>query len=138
MARNEITENSVVEIRPETGAPSFGELLRHRRSARRMSQLTLAAEAEISSRHLSFLETGRARPSRQMMLLLAGVLDVPLRDQNAPATLPPFPGVLRTAGHSAMRHGSRLHSGRIEFCDHRAGRRLVVATVGDSLASRCI
>jgi transcriptional regulator with XRE-family HTH domain len=48
-----------------------------------MSQLALATEAEISTRHLSFLETGRAQPSREMVLLLAGVLDVPLRDQNA-------------------------------------------------------
>ncbi len=63
-------------------APSFGELLRRWRSVRRLSQLALATEAEISARHLSFLETGRTRPSRQMVLLLAGVLDIPLRDQN--------------------------------------------------------
>lgn len=65
------------------GARSFGERLRHWRLARRMSQLTLATEAEISARHLSFLETGRAQPSREMVLLLGGVLDVPLREQNA-------------------------------------------------------
>jgi transcriptional regulator with XRE-family HTH domain len=47
-----------------------------------MSQLALATEADVSSRHLSFLETGRAHPSREMVLRLAGVLDVPLRDQN--------------------------------------------------------
>jgi transcriptional regulator with XRE-family HTH domain len=67
---------------PEKAAPRFGDLLRHWRAARRMSQLALATDAEISSRHLSFLETGRAQPSREMVLLLAGVLDVPLRDQN--------------------------------------------------------
>jgi transcriptional regulator with XRE-family HTH domain len=48
-----------------------------------MSQLELALAAEVSSRHLSFLETGRAQPSRQMLLLLAGVLEVPLRERNA-------------------------------------------------------
>jgi transcriptional regulator with XRE-family HTH domain len=47
-----------------------------------MSQLALAVEAEVSSRHLSFVETGRARPSRDMVVLLARVLDVPLRDRN--------------------------------------------------------
>jgi transcriptional regulator with XRE-family HTH domain len=47
-----------------------------------MSQLALAIEAEISSRHLSFVETGRSRPSREMVLLLAEVLDVPLRARN--------------------------------------------------------
>jgi len=63
--------------------PAFGSLLRHWRSARRISQLALATEAEISGRHLSFLETGRAQPSREMVRLLATVLDVPLGEQNA-------------------------------------------------------
>jgi transcriptional regulator with XRE-family HTH domain len=48
-----------------------------------MSQLTLATEAGISTRHLSFLETGRAQPSREMVQLLTGMLDVPLGDRNA-------------------------------------------------------
>jgi transcriptional regulator with XRE-family HTH domain len=63
--------------------PAFGGLLKHWRMARRMSQLLLAAEAEISSRHLCFLETGRAHPSREMVQLLATVLDVSLADRNA-------------------------------------------------------
>ena len=62
---------------------TFGTLLKHWRLARRMSQLALALEAEISVRHLSFLETGRALPSRDMVLLLATMLDVPLRERNA-------------------------------------------------------
>jgi len=57
-------------------------MLRRWRLARGMSQLALATEAEISTRHLSFLETGRTQPSREMVLLLAAVLDVPIRDQN--------------------------------------------------------
>jgi transcriptional regulator with XRE-family HTH domain len=64
-------------------ATAFGSLLRRWRTARAMSQLTLATEAGISTRHLSFLETGRAQPSREMVQLLAGMLDVPLGDRNA-------------------------------------------------------
>jgi transcriptional regulator with XRE-family HTH domain len=63
--------------------PSIGDHLRDWRQRRRMSQLDLALEAEISARHLSFIETGRARPSRDMVLNLAERLDVPLREQNA-------------------------------------------------------
>lgn len=64
-------------------AASFGALLRHWRLTRRLSQLALATEAEISGRHLCFIETGRAHPSREMVQLLASVLDVSLSDQNA-------------------------------------------------------
>lgn len=59
-----------------------GDLLREWRQRRRLSQLDLACEADISTRHLSFLETGRARPSREMVLHLAEQLDLPLRDRN--------------------------------------------------------
>lgn len=59
-----------------------GDLLRDWRKRRRMSQLDLASEAEISAKHLSFLETGRARPSRDMLLHLAEQLQVPLRERN--------------------------------------------------------
>jgi transcriptional regulator with XRE-family HTH domain len=77
-------EKSITQTTPtgvETG-PTFREKLRRWRLARGMSQLALATEAEISTRHLSFLETGRTQPSREMVLLLAAVLDVPMRDQN--------------------------------------------------------
>ena len=60
----------------------MGELLRDWRRRRRLSQLDLASEAGVSSRHLSFVETGRARPSREMLLHLAEQLDVPLRERN--------------------------------------------------------
>src|SRR5271154_4582245 len=59
-----------------------GPLLRRWREARHLSQLELALEAEVSARHVSFLETGRAETSREMLLTLANVLDVPLREQN--------------------------------------------------------
>jgi transcriptional regulator with XRE-family HTH domain len=60
----------------------LGTLLREWRRRRRLSQLDLALEAGVSARHLSFIETGRARPSREMVLRLAERLDVPLRDRN--------------------------------------------------------
>jgi transcriptional regulator with XRE-family HTH domain len=59
-----------------------GNLLRKWRERRRMSQLDLALETEISTRHLSFLETGRSLPSREMVIRLAERLEVPLRDRN--------------------------------------------------------
>ena len=61
----------------------FGDELRRWRTARRMSQLDLALAAEVSQRHVSFLETGRSKPSPEMVVHLGGVLDMSLRDQNA-------------------------------------------------------
>ena len=63
-------------------AKGAGELLRQWRQRRHLSQLDLAIEANVSSRHLSFVETGRARPTSEMILHLAEHLDVPLRDRN--------------------------------------------------------
>lgn len=68
----------------------FPALLRHWRTRRGLSQLDLAITADVSSRHLSFLETGRSAPSAEMVLRLATALDVPLRHANA---------MLRAAGH---------------------------------------
>jgi transcriptional regulator with XRE-family HTH domain len=62
--------------------PSIGDLLREWRQRRRLSQLELATEAEISARHLSFMETGRSQPSRDMVLHLAEELEVPMRERN--------------------------------------------------------
>lgn len=60
-----------------------GDLLREWRERRRRSQLDLALDTEISTRHLSFVETGRSKPSRELVLHLAEHLDVPLRERNA-------------------------------------------------------
>src|SRR3954470_20360288 len=62
--------------------PGVGPLLRDWRLRRRMSQMDLALEAGVSTRHVSFVETGRSRPSAEMVLHLAEQLDVPLRDRN--------------------------------------------------------
>jgi transcriptional regulator with XRE-family HTH domain len=75
--------------------PSFGDLLRQWRHRRALSQLALSAEAEISQRHLSFLESGRSTPSREMVLRLAEGLDVPLRERNAMLSAAGFAPVYR-------------------------------------------
>jgi transcriptional regulator with XRE-family HTH domain len=74
--RDGVRPMTTVQPRP------VGELLRQWRERRRLSQLDLALQAGTSTRHLSFLETGRSRPSRDMLLRLAEQLEVPLRDRN--------------------------------------------------------
>src|SRR6201994_1018655 len=73
----------------------IGDHLREWRQRRHLSQLDLAGDAEISARHLSFVETGRAAPSREMVLRLAERLEVPLRERNvllvAAGFAPAFP-----------------------------------------------
>jgi transcriptional regulator with XRE-family HTH domain len=78
-------------------APGIGPILRDWRQRRRLSQMDLALEAGISTRHLSFVETGRSKPSAEMVLHLAEQLEVPLRDRNA---------LLLAAGY-APRYGAR-------------------------------
>ncbi len=67
----------------DTTSNLFPALIKHWRQRRGLSQLDLSLAADVSSRHVSFLETGRAQPSREMILRLANALSVPLRDQNA-------------------------------------------------------
>src|SRR5215211_822453 len=66
-----------------TPVPTIGDLLRDWRRRRRLSQLDVSLEAAVSARHLSFVETGRSKPSRELVLHLAEHLDVPLRERNA-------------------------------------------------------
>jgi transcriptional regulator with XRE-family HTH domain len=84
----------------------FPTTLRHWRRVRRLSQLDLASEAAVSPRHLAFLETGRANPSRGMVLRLAEVLDLPRGDQNgllaAAGFAPQFPVLPLTAEEMAQ------------------------------------
>ena len=78
----------------EQATAPFGRLLRHWRTQRHCSQLALALQAEVSTRHLSWLETGKSQPSRAMVLRLAEQLDVPLRESNA---------MLSAAGYAPQR-----------------------------------
>ena len=77
------TESRTAQPLPLRPDAEVGAILRYWRSARRLSQLELALQADVSSRHLSYVETGRSRPSREMLLRLADALDVPLRERNA-------------------------------------------------------
>jgi transcriptional regulator with XRE-family HTH domain len=82
---------TTAEVAAAGSWPSVGELLRTWRRRRSLSQLELALNAEVSARHVSFVETGRSRPSREMVLHLAEQLDVPLRERN---------GLLLAAGYA--------------------------------------
>jgi transcriptional regulator with XRE-family HTH domain len=87
-------------MNPSNAAPAqVGVLLRHWRSARRLSQLDLALQADVSSRHLSYVETGKSTPSREMVARLADALDVPLRERNA---------LLLAAGYAPLYRESEL------------------------------
>jgi transcriptional regulator with XRE-family HTH domain len=66
-----------------SSSAGIGSLLRDWRSRRRLSQMELALDADVSARHLSFVETGRSKPSRELVLQLAEHLEVPLRERNA-------------------------------------------------------
>src|SRR5687767_5786510 len=74
-------------------APGFGAQLRRWRGQRGLSQLALALQADVSARHLSWLETGKAAPSRAMVLRLAERLELPLRERN---------GLLTAAGYAPL------------------------------------
>jgi len=98
-----------------TGTPSrekprtVGRLIQHWRRIRKKSQLALALQAGVSARHLGFVEIGRSNPSREMILLLAGVLDVPLRERNALMLAAGYAPVYRETGLDApeMEHARK-------------------------------
>jgi transcriptional regulator with XRE-family HTH domain len=78
-----------------------GELLRRWRTSRGKSQLELSVDAEVSTRHISFIENGRSAPSREMLLVLASALDIPLRERNT---------LLLTAGYAPAYRETSLAS----------------------------
>ena len=84
---------------------TFGNLLKYWRKQRKFSQLDLALASDVSQRHISFLESGRANPSQEMILQLATVLDIPLREQNV---------MLTTAGFAPIYSESDLSSPEFE------------------------
>lgn len=85
-------------------ATSYGELLREMRTARGVSQVRLAHEAQVSTRHLSFLETGRALPSREMVVQLCEALDIAPRQRNS---------MLLAAGYAPMYRERSLESAEL-------------------------
>jgi transcriptional regulator with XRE-family HTH domain len=88
---------------------NFGALLRRWRAVRRISQLDLALDANVSTRHLSCVETGRAQPSREMVLRLAETLQVPLRERNA---------LLLAAGYAPLYRHTALDAPEVEAARH--------------------
>lgn len=96
-----------------------GALLRQWRQQRRLSQLALASEAEVSQRHLSFIESGRSRPSRDMVLHLSEYLNVPLRERNT---------ILTAAGHAPHYPHHRL-----DEPEHKNIRRMIDAVLNGHL-----
>jgi transcriptional regulator with XRE-family HTH domain len=85
--------------------PAFGRLLSQWRRLRGKSQLDLAVQAAVSPRHVSFVETGRSKPSREMVLTLATALQVPLRERNA---------LLLAAGYAPVYRETRLDAPELE------------------------
>ncbi|MPY94567.1 MAG: helix-turn-helix domain-containing protein [Acidimicrobiia bacterium] len=78
-----MTATATATALPLSPRPRVGSLLRDWRQRRRLSQLELASESGVSTRHVSFVETGRSKPSRELVLHLAEHLEVPLRERNA-------------------------------------------------------
>jgi transcriptional regulator with XRE-family HTH domain len=74
------SQNSISQ---DAAAGHFSSLLKHWRNVRRLTQIELAGDANVSARHVCFLETGRAQPSREMVQLLGSALDLPLEERNA-------------------------------------------------------
>jgi transcriptional regulator with XRE-family HTH domain len=91
---------AVAEARVE-----FGDLLRHWRRVRAKSQLDLAGDARTTARYVSFVETGRSQPSRQMVVRLARALDVPLRERN---------GLLLAAGYAPLYAAGKLEGPELD------------------------
>src|SRR5262245_7826932 len=77
-----MAHRGLVKVMGMPAVSPLGQLLREWRAARGLSQMDLAMRAGFSSRHVSFIETGRTQPSRQALLALADTLDVPLRERN--------------------------------------------------------
>lgn len=92
-----------------TASTGFGTLMRQWRRRRGLSQLDLAETGGVSQRHVSFLESGRARPSRQMVLHLGEMMDLPLRERNR---------LLHAAGFAAAYRESRLDEPQLQAARH--------------------
>lgn len=99
----------IAAIHSDDSVADFGTLLRQWRRRRGFSQLELAENGGVSQRHVSFLESGRARPSRQMALHIAELLDLPLRERNR---------LLHAAGFAAAYRESRLDEPRLAEARH--------------------
>ncbi|PZR10479.1 MAG: transcriptional regulator [Archangium gephyra] len=96
----------------------FGGLLKSLRTSRRVSQMQLSFDAEVSTRHLSFLETGKAHPSREMVLVLGSALDLPLRDRNLLLESAGFTAAYKETSLAAPEMAELLHAMQIIIRGH--------------------
>lgn len=103
---------------PLAGSKEFPGILREWRRRRRLSQLDLALASNVSQRHVSFLESGRANPSRTMILQLSEALDVPLRDRNAWLTAAGFAPVFRSRPMDDPQMGQVMNAVRMMLAAH--------------------
>jgi transcriptional regulator with XRE-family HTH domain len=114
-----VTVVSMPTVRqPWAGGSGFPSLLRAWRQRRRLSQLDLALASDVSQRHVSFLESGRANPSRTMILQLSEALDVPLRDRNTWLTAAGFAPVFRTRPVDDPQMGQVMNAVRMMLAAH--------------------
>ena len=97
-------EVMVAEVISASGN-TFGQQLKQWRIRRNFSQLSLSLSSNVSQRHISFIESGRSRPSREMVLKLAAVLDIPLRQQNQLLTAAGFAPIF---SEQALAHVQRI------------------------------
>jgi transcriptional regulator with XRE-family HTH domain len=103
---------------PGADASTFSQLLRAWRQKRRMSQLELALESGVSQRHVSFLESGRAKPSREMILQLSESLEVPLRERNDWLVAAGFAPIFRTRPLDDPQMGQVMTAVRMILTNH--------------------
>lgn len=104
-----MSEAALQSVARNTAVSGFGTLMRQWRRRRGLSQLDLAETGGVSQRHVSFLESGRARPSRQMVLHLGEMMDLPLRERNR---------LLHAAGFAAAYRESRLDEPQLQAARH--------------------
>jgi transcriptional regulator with XRE-family HTH domain len=110
-------EHPFVYRMPMSSTSAAGVLLRQWRTKRRFSQLDLSVRAEVSMKHLSYVENGRSRPSPEMIVHLAHHLDIPLREQN---------DILLAAGH-APKYSSTRYEARVDGAVHGAIEQIISA-----------
>lgn len=105
-------------VRNASGDAAFPLLLKTWRQRRRLSQLELALSAGVSQRHLSFLESGRAKPSRAMILQLSETLEVPLRDRNDWLTAAGFAPVFKARPLEDPQMSQVMNAVRMMLANH--------------------
>lgn len=109
---------SLTSVRTTAETSTFPQMLKAWRTKRRLSQLDLALESGVSQRHVSFLESGRAKPSRAMILQLSETLEVPLRERNDWLVAAGFAPVFRARPLDDPQMGQVMNAVRMMLANH--------------------